>query len=291
MDLDTAYIEPLLEDWLDGLQAVMKEQEKLVKGNDEFYMPFVAIPAPIISAIFKITKHLDLGPDTKYIAIHLYDKFMCNYFWEVYKDETTEQTENSWSKVCKKISSQSKLYLMSCLQLASKMDSHSTSLGISQVLNILRWIDKKSEYTKSIIFLSEFKVFKMVGFRMPFCTPLNCIEILLAATGLMNMPNMQDLTTSLLDSVYLQREKLYSNLQCLVQGHTATTDQEKRYLITLESNTLFLGASVVLCGTFFARVDNETAKIIALKLSELVNIKKDDIWNMASILLVMTLQE
>lgn len=44
----------------------------------------------------------------------------------------------------------------------------------------------------------------MVGFRMPFCTPLNCIEVLLAATGLINTPNMQDLTISLLDSVYLQ---------------------------------------------------------------------------------------
>lgn len=94
---------------------------------------FIAIPVPVVSAIFKITKHLDLGPDTRYIAIHLYDKFMCNYFWEVYKAEAAEQTENSWSEVCKKISSQSKLYLMSCLQLASKMDSHSKSLGTSQV--------------------------------------------------------------------------------------------------------------------------------------------------------------
>ncbi|XP_076167973.1 cyclin N-terminal domain-containing protein 1 [Ptiloglossa arizonensis] len=291
MDLDNAYIEPLLEDWLEGLQTVIKEQENLVATNDEFYMPFVAIPVPVVSAIFKITKHLDLGPDTRYIAIHLYDKFMCNYFWEVYKAEAAEQTENSWSEVCKKISSQSKLYLMSCLQLASKMDSHSKSLGTSQVLNILHWIDKKSEYTKSTIFSSEFKVFKMVGFRMPFCTPLNCIEVLLAATGLINTPNMQDLTISLLDSVYLQREEVYSHLQCMIQGHIAKTDQEKKNVMTLESNVLFLGASIILCGTFFSCIDGETAKIIALKLSELVDIKKDDIWNMANILLVIVLQE
>lgn len=34
-------IEPLLEDWLEGLQTVIKEQENLVATNDEFYMPFV----------------------------------------------------------------------------------------------------------------------------------------------------------------------------------------------------------------------------------------------------------
>ncbi|XP_076639013.1 cyclin N-terminal domain-containing protein 1 [Colletes latitarsis] len=291
MDLDTAYIEPLLEDWLEGLQTTIKEQENLVETNDEFYMPFLAIPIPVVNAIFKITKHLDLGPETRYIAIHLYDKFMCNYFWKVYKAEAGEQTEKSWSKICKKLSSRSKLYLMSCLQLASKMDSHSKSLGISQVLNILQWIDKNSEYTKNIILASEFKVFKMVGFRMPFYTPLNCVEVLLAVTGLINTPNMKGLTITLLDLVYLQWEKLYSHLQCLIQGHIAKTDEEKRNLMTLETNVLFLGASVVLCGTFFLCIDGETAKIIALKLSELIDIKKDDIWNMANILLVIALQE
>ncbi|CAK9803328.1 Cyclin N-terminal domain-containing protein 1 [Anthophora quadrimaculata] len=289
MDLDTAYIEPLLDDWLEELQTVIKAQENLVKGKDEFYMPFIAIPAPIVNAIFKVTEHLDLRPDTRYIAIHLYDQFMCNYFWENYKN--ADQTENSWCQICKMISSQSKLYLMSCLQLASKMDSHCKNLRISQVLNILRWIDKKSEYTHSTIFSSEYKVFKTVGFRMPFCTPLNCIEVLLAATGLKDTPNIQELTINLLDLVYLEREKLYSNLQCLTQGHIARTQEEKRSLMTLESNVLFLGASVVLCGTFFFCTDGETTKVIALKLSQLIDIRFNDIWNMANILLVMAIQE
>ncbi|XP_003694077.2 uncharacterized protein LOC100870617 isoform X1 [Apis florea] len=303
MDLDTAYIEPLIDDWLEGLKSYVKQQENLIKAKDEFYMPFIgncyiqncisllilAIPLPIVKAIFKITEHLDLGPNTKYITIHLYDKFICNYFWEIYRN--ADQTESSWSQICKKISSQSKLYLMSCLQLANKMDSHFNTLKISQVLSILRCIDKKSKYTHNIIFSSEYKVFKTVGFRMPFCTPLNCIEVLLAATGLKENPNMQELTINLLDLVYLQREKFYSHLQCLIQGHIARTEQEKRSLMTLESNILLLGASVVLCGTFISCVDNETAKVIASKLSELIDIKVDDIWDMANILLIMAIQE
>ncbi|XP_076236646.1 cyclin N-terminal domain-containing protein 1 [Calliopsis andreniformis] len=291
MDLDTAYIEPLLEDWLEGLQTIIKEQENLVKANCEFYMPFIAIPAPIVTAIFKIAEYLDLGPDARYIAIHLYDKFMCNYFWEIYNDQTIDQSDSFWSQVCQEISGQSKLYLMSCLQLASKMDSHSKSLGISQILSILRWIDNTSQYTRNIIFLSEFKVFKVVGFRMPFCTPLNCIEVLLAATGLRNTQNIKYLTISLLDLVYLQREKFYSHLQYLIQGHIAKTEQEKKNLMALESNILFLAASVILCGTFFSCIDRKAARLIASKLSELTDIKADDIWNTANILLVMAIQE
>lgn len=61
--------------------------------------------------------------------------------------------------------------------------------------------------------------------------------------------------------------------------------------MALESNMLFLAASVILCGTFFSCIDNETAKVIASKLSEFIDIKPNDIWNMANILLVMSIQE
>lgn len=61
--------------------------------------------------------------------------------------------------------------------------------------------------------------------------------------------------------------------------------------MTLESNVLFLGASIVLCGTFFSCINGDTAKVIAARLSELVDIQINDIWDMANILLVMTIQE
>ncbi|XP_076377706.1 cyclin N-terminal domain-containing protein 1 isoform X6 [Megalopta genalis] len=234
MDLDTAYVELLIEDWLTDIRTTIKQEENLVRADDEFYMPFVG---------------------------------------------------GSWTEVCTKISSQSKLYLMSCLQLASKMDSYSKNLAISQ------WIDKNTEYDHSIVFSSEFKVFQMMGYKIPLCTPINCIEVLLAATGLRNTSNMQEITTSLLDLVYLQKEKLYSHLQCLIQGHRAQTAQEKRDLMTLQSNFLFLGASIVLCATFFNYAETRTAKIISSKLSELVDIESDNIWDMANILLVLAIQE
>lgn len=59
---------------------------------------------------------------------------MSNNFWETYQEEIAQgQTENSWLQKCQKISSESKLYLMACLQLASKMDCFSNGLGVSKV--------------------------------------------------------------------------------------------------------------------------------------------------------------
>lgn len=150
---------------------------------------------------------------------------------------------------------------------------------------------------------------------MPFYTPLNCVEVLLAAIGLRDVPNMQDLTISLLDLVYLQvcivcytsqtyyyctfdkgetclqREKLFSHLQYLTEGHVSETEQEKRDFIAMESNALFLAAAVILCGTFFSCTNDETARLVASKLSGLIDINPDDIWSTANILLVMAIQE
>jgi len=51
---------------------------------------------------------------------------------------------------------------------------------------------------------SEIKVFKTVGFTMPLYTPLHCIEILLAATGLGETPNTFNISINLLDLAYLK---------------------------------------------------------------------------------------
>jgi len=51
---------------------------------------------------------------------------------------------------------------------------------------------------------SEIKVFKTVEFIMPLYTPLHCIEILLAATGLGETPNTFNVSINLLDLAYLK---------------------------------------------------------------------------------------
>lgn len=86
-----------------------------------------------MTTVFKIADYLDLKPNVMYMAIQLYDKFMCCRFWEIHKNEFANgrMSEASWDAVCKRISKKTKLYLMSCFQLACKMDSPSNGLGVS----------------------------------------------------------------------------------------------------------------------------------------------------------------
>lgn len=160
---------------------------------------------------------------------------------------------------------------------------------------------------------------------MPLCTPLHCIEIFLAITGLRETPGIYDLSINLLDLTYLQvcafritilfisllynlsvaylnkahvmlyfqHDKIYTRLQHVMQKHNANTELAEKNLISLKSNVLFVSAAVVLCTTFFLCLNTGTveSKIIAEKLAELTDIKDTDLWNMANILLLMAIDE
>jgi len=274
MDLDTAYIEPLIHDWVEHLQQTMKNQEQeQIANTTAFAMPFVAIPASTVRAAFKIAEYLELEPNVKYMAIQLYDRFMYKHFWEIYKTEiANDLSEVSWLQVCERTSNQTKLNLMSCFQLACKMDSHSCVLGISQI-----------------------KVFRTVDFQMPLYTPLNCIEILLAATGLGEMPNTINISIDLLDLAYLKYDKLHSQfrLRCMHKDSVRKNREHvTRKLISLKSNVLFLSAAIVYCATFFLCLETSVSeeRILVAKLAELSNTADTDISNMANILFLIATQ-
>ncbi|XP_011864626.1 PREDICTED: cyclin N-terminal domain-containing protein 1-like [Vollenhovia emeryi] len=295
MDLDTAYIEPLIDDWLEHVVQLMKEQEQEQIGNaSDFAMPFVAIPASTVKTAFKVAEYFKLEPNVKYMAIQLYERFMCKHFWEIYKTEIANDfSEASWLKVCERSSNEAKLNLMSCFQLACKMDSHCGALGISQIINFLHLIDKESEYTPSMIFSWEIKVFKTVGFKMPLYTPLNCIEILLVATGLGETPNTADVSIDLLDLAYLKHDMLYSQFHLYQAYQGVAAEHVTRKLMSLKSNVLFLSAAIVYCATFFLCLDTNVLEeqVVVAKLAQLSNTTDTDIFRMADVLLSIATQE
>lgn len=151
-----------------------------------------------------IADKFSLTPKSKYLTLYLYDKFMCNQFWEVYQEFQRNPESPDWKHVSNKLSSYARLRLMSCIQLASKMDCHSTGLAISQVISALKIIDEERDYTPSIIFHSEFKVFKTIEFKIPIVTPLDAIEVLLAVINFHDKQNVYTTAVSILDFTYLQ---------------------------------------------------------------------------------------
>lgn len=97
---------------------------------------------PVVKKIFVITDWFALGPRAKYLAVYIYEKFLSNQFWEIYQEHETRPDSEEYARAVDKVSKVLMLRLMSCIQLASKMDSHLLGLGITQVINfvIVDWV-------------------------------------------------------------------------------------------------------------------------------------------------------
>lgn len=142
-----------------------KEQERIILENKKFFVPyigeimnvfinlleiifcfffnqiflkFVGLNVKIIKMIFVIAEEFSLHSNAKYLAIHLYEKYMNRRICEASKGlKKSGSSETLWEQEQKKMCAEGKLRLLSCIQLASKMDSNEKSLGICDVSKIL----------------------------------------------------------------------------------------------------------------------------------------------------------
>ncbi|XP_029178854.1 cyclin N-terminal domain-containing protein 1-like isoform X2 [Nylanderia fulva] len=295
MNLDTAYIGPLIDDWMDHLKEIMREREQeIINEKRDLILPCVALTTHIMKAAIYIADCLTLEPHVKqhvkYMAVELFDKFMNKSFWEACN--ANMENNDEWYEVYqKKTCNYLKLYLVSCFQLASKMNSHANSLTITQVLELLQILDQNYECTQDMVSFMEKEIFKKVEFKMPLYTPVYCIEVLLTATGLGETPSTVEISMKLLDVAYLKYKTVYHHYQsyCLRQNILMSEEEKDLKLRILKSNTLFLSAAIVLCTTYFINSgisdsDIITKKIMADKLAELTDTNSTGITVMSNIL-------
>ncbi|XP_025156119.1 uncharacterized protein LOC105181768 isoform X2 [Harpegnathos saltator] len=181
-----------VNDWINNSHEILYEHVQSI--NDEtnnVILRFKTIQAPIVKAAFKVYEHLKehLKPQkvrkhTKYMAIMLYDEFLHKYFIKLCKTRLVNgPLEEQWDNIYNEIINKTKLHLLSCFQLALKMDKACAIIEISEILNLLN-VDHEETYTYDAIIAAEYDVFRTVDFKMPLNTPITCVETLLAAANL-----------------------------------------------------------------------------------------------------------
>ncbi|KAL6431007.1 hypothetical protein ACFW04_007040 [Cataglyphis niger] len=207
MNADSAYIDPFLYDWVNHLQEIMKERKQEIINRKQF-MPCEAITEIVVKAATHIAECLEVDHHVKYMALELFDKFINELYWDCYNRRKNDSDE--WFQDYRKRSSiHSPFYLLSCFQVACKVNSHPNILKISQVLELVQVFVKNYEYTRDMVTSMEVEVLKKAGFRMPLYTPVYCIEILLAALNFLKIHFESEKTTE-------NREKLYDTSMLLL---------------------------------------------------------------------------
>ncbi|XP_051162731.1 cyclin N-terminal domain-containing protein 1-like [Leptopilina boulardi] len=290
MDFDSAYIDPFLDDWLLFLQEKSREKEKVILKKSQFFIPNIGVHDSDVRVIFNVIEKFKFDANVKYLAVHLFENYV-NFKVKKISD-TRENNKNTkylidYESINK---SEMKLRLLSCIQLASKIDSNEEYLKMSHIKYILKEIDPDKIYPNKMILDSEFHVFKSVEFKMPIYTTKNCVDVLLAASGLRNTHEIVKSASVFLDLSYICHEELYKNLKTITHDGfpTAFFDDKNNFL--LESNALFLAASIVFSSVFFINMEKGNLKELLKKVAILVELKETDIWDMANSLLSLSYQ-
>lgn len=83
---------------------------------------------------------------------------------------------------------------------------------------------------------------------------------------------------------------MYTNLKTITHDGFPTAFFDDRNNFLLESNALFLAASIVFSSVFFINMEKENLKELLKKVAILVELKETDIWDMANSLLSLSYQ-
>ncbi|XP_043472906.1 cyclin N-terminal domain-containing protein 1-like isoform X2 [Leptopilina heterotoma] len=279
MDFDSAYIDPFLDEWLSCLQEKSRQQEKFILEKSKFFIPNIELNDSDVRLIFNIIEQFKCHSNAKYLAVHLFEKYV-NFKMKQNLDLNPNYIINK---------SEMKLRLLSCIQLASKMDSNEDYLKISHIKRILKEMDPDRIYPNKVILDSEFYVFKSVEFEIPTYTTKNCVDVLLAASGLRNTLEIVKSASKLLDLSY--HEELHSNLKTITHEGSRTEFFDDRNNLLLKSNALVLGASIIFSSVFFMNMEKGNLKELLKKVAVLVELKETDIWDMSNSLLSLSYQE
>ncbi|XP_072761871.1 cyclin N-terminal domain-containing protein 1 [Anoplolepis gracilipes] len=304
MSVDSACLESFVSDWVDHLREIMEQRKQEINNEENLIVPNQTINKNIFKVSNYIAQRMGVSYHVKYMALELFDKFVNKSFWEAYNEQIDKF--NKWSENYKeKICSHLALYLTTCFQMANKVNSRSNRFTISQVLELLNILVEDHQYTANDVSTVEVEIFKKVEFRMPFYTPVYCIEILISAINFSKIRYNEsedtiqydesafDTSMDLLDLAYLKYERLYETFQSAYYKTTNDQMSEKEKelnLRILKSNTLLLSAAIVLCTRYILdrhlRFTEEitTETIIPVKLAKLVNTTSTCITIMAKIL-------
>ncbi|OXU31238.1 hypothetical protein TSAR_014772 [Trichomalopsis sarcophagae] len=291
-DLEYSYIGPYLRDWLEYVRKKNDADQQMIADGNEFRVPFVGVQTEMIQMIFLLSSRYDLEPQAKHMAVHLLDQYMARLFWEIVSNSPKLNDKAAEKQLRDKMSSQVRLVMVICLQIASKVDLYKTGLDVEQVQNILKWVDSKKEYNKSSICSCEKRILEALDWRLPICLPIDAVELFLVYADLASKPKVRDSCLRLLDVAYLRHAELFEQMHLLATGRPYDKSLRVcRNFLELETNSAFLGAAIVICSNFFFCLKRKIVDSLAARLANLIEMSAVDVSIMANVLFSFVVDE
>ncbi|XP_018410761.1 PREDICTED: cyclin N-terminal domain-containing protein 1 [Nanorana parkeri] len=243
----------------------------------------------VIELMFLLADHWCQDSTTKYQAVELLDRFMILYIKQLYKSSTenrnvmdiTEAWASAKASLCEKFI----LYLVSCIQITSKMNFHDHIFNSNVVIQLLRAAGYS--YKKEDLLKSEMTVLKTLDFYINIQSPFTFVEMLLEVLGYngcsLPLKHIHDMCVMVLDLVYLLRNPIYHTLlKSTVDLSTPSSTQRSKFLAVKE-DLMLLGTGVIAASTFI--INQNSWKQVLEHLSNITGITENSIFEICSAIL------
>ncbi|XP_023243828.1 cyclin N-terminal domain-containing protein 1-like [Centruroides sculpturatus] len=224
-----------------------------------FYFQDFTINSKAVELVFNLCEKLQQPLEVKYLTLEIFDRFLIKHVEDLYAEveERNKQKKQSlkWHEVESRIQNQLILRILSCMQLASKFNSHYQSLSPDKIKETLQ--EFGYIYSFQSLLNSELRILKTLDYRLNYLSPLvymeSLLEILAYNNPSINVENLYITGIYLIDFTYICRHVIYQRLYILATGETeiVTTPTKRDEFRTVKNDYLLLTTALIAASSYF----------------------------------------
>jgi len=267
----------MLQDWL---ISIAKQNILHIKASKETKHIFST--GDWCQCIFFVCEKFDLPWQARFAALDILDRFLLKHVQDLYKHVQNSESMNKksdWSEILTRISKQAFLRIVTCCQIASKLNSHYKVVTIKRVRRCL--LEAGYQYSYDSILQSEMRVLKTLGYQVVLATSVDFVELLLEILGRNceeesdNIKAYHEQAVKVLTLVHMHQEPIYARLYHSVarisHGRLPEPDSPEhvKKLSAIKADKMLLAVSVIAAAAHIIDQTHTSAMITNLhRISE-----------------------
>ncbi|CAI2347441.1 unnamed protein product [Caenorhabditis sp. 36 PRJEB53466] len=269
------------QDCIAQLAVEIREKQNVANACDfEFLKP------EIVEYLFTVCVRLRLPSEVRFTAALILNLYLLRQICSLHefvekKEMPALLKQREWENLETNMERQLPLRILTAIQISSKIHSYHDSISSRQVVNTLRKIGYP--YTISAVELSEQRIFKFIGFRIPD-SPFEACEMTMKVLtftmnrrGIIEEEKYEDLwqhVLIVLDICFINHAEIYESFlrKC---PYLLESDCEKRLILSKFKWDVLLLASAAVQTAVTLSIGNEHIRIISEVINRLLRCDPD----------------
>ncbi|XP_051770218.1 cyclin N-terminal domain-containing protein 1 isoform X2 [Ctenopharyngodon idella] len=236
----------------------------------------------IVECVFLLCDELGLNPVVGYQAIEILERFTAKYIEDLIRSQkgqpmqgaSSEDPENYEDLIFQILKKKLFLFILSSIQIASKLDLYSNAVSYSS--------------SKEQLLDSEILILKTLNFNLNVPNPVTYVETLLEVLGhneaTVPVAELHHLCVHVLQFIYLQRETIYNSLLISATGCPNPSEEQRAKFVSVTQDLMLLGVGVIAVAAFIHHIS--TWEKVVEELTGITGISSQSIVDFAYVTLM-----